>query len=162
MSNKLQNSNTQTPNPKIILASDHAGFQLKKVLLDYLRKKIDVTDFGTFNEESVDYPDYGFPAAEKVANGEFERGILICGSGLGMSIVANKVKGIRAALCTSIDIAKLSRQHNNANILVLPGRFMKEDLAQKIVKVWLTTEFEDGRHQRRLDKIQKFEEKRIK
>lgn len=157
ISNEIINSNV-----KIIIASDHAGFQLKKVLLDYLRKKIDVTDFGTFNEESVDYPDYGFPVAEKVANGDFKFGILICGSGLGMSIVANKVKGIRAALCTSIEIAKLSRQHNDANILVLPGRFMDEDLAKKIVEVWLSTNFEDGRHQRRLDKIQKFEEKRMK
>ncbi|MBC8527050.1 MAG: ribose 5-phosphate isomerase B [Candidatus Cloacimonetes bacterium] len=162
ISNKLEDSNAQTPNPKIILASDHAGFQLKKVLLDYLRKKIDVTDFGTFSEEVVDYPDYGFPVGEKVASGEFEHGILICGSGLGMSIVANKVKGIRAALCTSVEIAKLSRQHNDANILVLPGRFMDEDLAKNIVEVWISTDFEDGRHQRRLDKIQKFEEKRMK
>ncbi|MCK4339396.1 MAG: ribose 5-phosphate isomerase B [Candidatus Cloacimonetes bacterium] len=148
-------------NNKIIIASDHAGFKLKKFLLKELKNKYDVVDFGTFNEESVDYPDYGFPVAEKVASGEFERGILICGSGLGMSIVANKVKGIRAALCTSIDIALLSRTHNNANILVLPGRFMKEELAKEIVKVWLTTDFNDGRHQRRNDKIQEFENERL-
>ena len=148
-------------NNKIIIASDHVGFKLKKFLLKELNNKYDVVDFGTFNEESVDYPDYGFPVAEKVASGEFERGILICGSGLGMSIVANKVKGIRASLCTSIDIARLSRTHNNANILVLPGRFMKEELAKEIVKVWLTTDFNDGRHQRRNDKIQEFENERL-
>jgi len=142
---------------KIIIASDHAGFKLKKALYEFLQEKYKVTDLGTFNEESVDYPDYGFPAAQKVASGEYDRGILLCGSGIGMSIVANKVQGIRAALCTSVEIAILSRKHNNANILVLPGRFMAESQAKEITSTWLSTNFEAGRHQRRLEKIQKFE-----
>ncbi len=145
---------------RIIIASDHAGYKLKKSLIEFLDKKYSVKDFGTDSEESVDYPDFGFSTSEKVAQGEFDRGILICGTGIGMSIVANKVKGIRAALCNSVKIAKLSRQHNDANILVLPGRFMNKDLAQEIVKVWLTTEFEDGRHQRRIDKIEAYENKK--
>ena len=147
-------------NNKIIFASDHAGFELKQLLINFLNKNYYVEDFGTFSKYSVDYPDYGFPSANKVASGEFDCGILICGSGLGMSIVANKVKGIRAALCTSVEIAKLSRNHNNANILVLPGRFMEEDLAKKIIEVWLTTEFDDGRHLRRINKIKKYENER--
>ena len=153
MSNKVQN-----PKFKIIIASDHAGFELKSVLKDYLNQKYEIKDFGTFSEESVDYPDFGFAVAEKVMNKEFDFGILICGSGIGMSIVANKVKGVRAALCTSIEIAKLSRQHNNANILVLPGKFMTKNSAKNIVDIWLSADFDGGRHKRRLDKISKYEE----
>jgi ribose 5-phosphate isomerase B len=141
----------------IIIASDHAGFRLKQALYNFLHEKYKITDIGTFSEEPVDYPDYGFPAAQKVANGEYDRGILLCGSGIGMSIVANKVENIRAALCTSPEIAILSRKHNNANILVLPGRFMAESQAKEIAIAWLSTDFEAGRHQRRLEKIQKFE-----
>ncbi|MCD6102198.1 MAG: ribose 5-phosphate isomerase B [Candidatus Cloacimonetes bacterium] len=144
---------------RIIIASDHAGYKLKKSLIEFLDKKYSVKDFGTDSEESVDYPDFGFSASEKVAQGEFDRGILICGTGIGMSIVANKVKGIRAALCNSVEIAKLSRQHNDANILVLAGRFMNKDLAVEIVKTWLNTEFNGGRHKRRIDKIKYFEMK---
>ncbi len=144
---------------RIIIASDHAGYKLKKSLIEFLDKKYSVKDFGTDSEESVDYPDFGFSASEKVAQGEFDRGILICGTGIGMSIVANKVKGIRAALCNSVKIAKLSRQHNDANILVLPGKFMNKDLAVEIVKTWLNTEFNGGRHKRRIDKIKYFEMK---
>jgi len=144
---------------RIIIASDHAGYKLKKSLIEFLDKKYSVKDFGTDSEESVDYPDFGFSASEKVAQGEFDRGILICGTGIGMSIVANKVKGIRAALCNSVEIAKLSRQHNDANILVLAGRFMNKNLAVEIVKTWLNTEFNGGRHKRRIDKIKYFEMK---
>jgi len=145
---------------RIIIASDHAGYKLKKFLIEFLDKKYFVEDLGTDSEESVDYPDFGFSASEKVAQGEFGRGILICGTGIGMSIVANKVKGIRAALCNSVKIAKLSRQHNDANILVLPGRFMNKDLAIEIVNTWLNTEFNDGRHKRRIDKIEAYENKK--
>lgn len=145
---------------RIIIASDHAGYKLKKSLIEFLDKKYSVKDFGTDSEESVDYPDFGFSASEKVAQGEFDRGILICGTGIGMSIVANKVKGIRAALCNSVKIAKFSRQHNDANILVLPGRFMNKDLAIEIVKTWLNTGFNSGRHKRRIDKIEAYENKK--
>ncbi|MEA2103274.1 MAG: ribose 5-phosphate isomerase B [Candidatus Cloacimonadota bacterium] len=143
---------------KIIIASDHAGFELKGRLLDYLHDKYVVEDAGTYTKESCDYPDVGFPAAEKVAQGLFDAGILICGSGIGMSIVANKVKNIRGALCTSPEIAKLSRQHNNSNILILPGRFIDFTNAKKVVDVWLKTGFAEGRHHRRIKKIQKYEE----
>ncbi len=137
---------------KIALASDHAGFELKEAVKNFLTGH-DVTDFGTDNSDSMDYPDTGFPAAKAVASGECERGILICGSGIGMSIVANKVTGIRAALCQTVQFAVLSRKHNNANVLVLSGRFISRYLAKDIVEAWLTTDFEGGRHQKRLDKI---------
>ena len=141
---------------KIALASDHAGFELKEAIKDFLIE-YDVTDFGTHSTESMDYPDTGFIAAEAVAAGTFDRGILICGSGIGMSIVANKVKGIRAALCNSVELARLSRQHNNANILVLQGRLISPKMAEDILEVWLSTEFEGGRHKRRIDKIREYE-----
>jgi len=139
---------------KIAIASDHAGFCLKEELMKAM-PELDWKDFGAFNKDSVDYPDTGKPAAESVASGECEKGILICGSGIGMSIVANKVKGIRAALCWMPEIAQLSRQHNNANVLVLAGRFTPVAEAMEIVRVWLATEFEGGRHQRRIEKIDK-------
>jgi len=146
---------------KIIVASDHAGFKLKEELIAYLEsQKYDVVDGGTSSAESIDYPNIGFPAAEKVADGLVDFGIAICGSGIGMSIVTNKVKGVRAALCTSENIARLSRQHNNANMLILPGRFISFEEAKKIVDTWLTTKFDGGRHQRRIDKIKKYEERR--
>ncbi len=141
---------------KIALASDHAGFELKKAIKEYLTEH-DFIDFGSHSTESMDYPDTGFKAAEAVSNGECEKGILICGSGLGMSIVANKVRGIRAALCNSVELARLSRQHNDANILVLQGRFISKKQAGDIIKAWFTTEFDGGRHQRRIDKISKYE-----
>ena len=137
---------------KIALASDHAGFPLKEVIKKYL-KEHEVTDFGCFNEESMDYPDTGFPAAMAVRDGECERGILICGTGIGMSIVANKVKGIRASLCHCEEFAILTRKHNDSNMLTLPGRFLDENIAIKIVDAWLNTEFENGSHQKRIDKI---------
>ncbi len=144
---------------RIALASDHAGYKLKQELLSYL-SDFKVVDFGTDSSQSMDYPDIGFAAAEAVAKGECDRGIAICGSGIGMSIVTNKVKGVRAALCTSETIARLSRQHNDTNILILPGRFISFEEAKKIVDTWLNTKFDGGRHQRRLNKIKKYEERR--
>jgi len=142
---------------KIALASDHAGFELKEAIKEFLTEH-ELTDFGTHSTESMDYPDTGFKAAEAVSKGECERGILICGSGLGMSIVANKVRGIRAALCNSDELARLSRQHNDANILVLQGRFISNKQAEDIIKVWFSTEFDGGRHIQRIEKIKKYEE----
>jgi len=138
---------------KIALASDHAGFCLKEKIKAAL-PELDWQDFGAFSQDAVDYPETGRPAAEAVASGICEKGILICGSGIGMSIVANKVKGIRAALCWMPEIAELSRKHNNANVLVLAGRFTTIETALEIIKVWLDTPFEGGRHQRRIDKIE--------
>ncbi len=143
---------------KIALASDHAGYELKEAIKEYLTEH-EIIDFGTGSTEPMDYPDTGFKAAEAVAKGDCERGILICGSGLGMSIVANKVKGIRAALCHSVELARLSRQHNDANILILQGRFMSKYLAKDIIKIWLSTEFSEGRHINRINKIKKYERK---
>ena len=137
---------------KIAIASDHAGFELKEAVKNFLTN-YEVKDFGADSADSMDYPDTGFPAATAVASGEYDCGILICGSGIGMSIVANKVDGIRAALCQTVQFAELSRKHNNANILVLSGRFISRYLAKDIINAWLTTNFEGGRHQKRLDKI---------
>lgn len=144
---------------KIALASDHAGFELKEAVKEFLQEH-QITDFGASSCESMDYPDTGFAAAEAVAKGTCEKGILICGSGIGMSIVANKVKGIRAALCTSETIASLSRRHNDANVLVLAGRFTSKYLAKDIINTWFSTEFEGGRHQKRLNKISNFEKEK--
>lgn len=141
---------------KIALASDHAGYKLKEAIKEYLTEH-ELIDFGTHSTESIDYPDTGFKVAEAVAKGECEKGILICGSGLGMCIVANKVKGIRAALCNSVELARLSRQHNDANILVLQGRFISKKQAGDIIKIWFSTEFDGGRHRRRIDKISRYE-----
>nr|MDK2850318.1 ribose 5-phosphate isomerase [Candidatus Cloacimonadota bacterium] len=143
---------------KLAIASDHAGYVLKEAI----KKAFDehqFVDFGTYSENSMDYPDVGYPAAWAVSKGECEMGILICGSGIGMSITANKVPGIRAALCSMTDIARLSRMHNDANVLVLAGRFTAEAYAKEIVKVWLSTSFEGGRHQNRLKKIHQGETK---
>ncbi len=142
------------------IASDHAGFELKQKLIEYLSQKFSMKDFGCESCDSIDYPDYGFALAAAVAEGKYPCGILLCGSGVGMSIVANKVDGIRAALCHSTEFARLSRQHNNANILVLPARFVSFDLAKKIVDTYLATEFEGDRHQKRLDKITAYEKSR--
>lgn len=143
---------------KLAIASDHAGYPLKEAIIRAFPEH-DFMDFGAESEESMDYPDTGFPAAEAVAEGECELGILICGSGIGMSITANKVPGIRAALCSITDIARLSRMHNNANILVLAGRFTAAPYAVEIAKAWLETPFSGGRHQNRIDKIQQGERK---
>ena len=148
---------------RIIIGSDHAGFALKESVKGALSAEgFRVFDAGTHLNDSVDYPDYGVIAAERVSAGEFERGILICGSGVGMTIVANKFPGIRAALCLDEGTARLSRQHNDSNILVLAGRKTEAAAAERIIKTWLETPFEGGRHQKRLDKIRELEQKLCK
>ncbi len=139
---------------KICIGADHAGYGLKEKVKELLTgMQYEVTDFGTNNEASVDYPDYIHPLAEAVHEGTFERGIVICGSGNGASMTANKYAGIRAALCWDTEIARMARLHNDANILSLPARYIDEKLAFDIVKVFLVTGFEGGRHQVRVDKI---------
>ena len=142
---------------KIAIGSDHAGFKAKEIIKAFLeRKKIAVKDFGAYSEESVDYPDYAYPVADAVAKGEFDRGILICGSGVGMTIVANRVKGIRAVLAYDTYTARQSREHGDANILTLAGRKMTRAKADKIVAVWLKTKFSGKeRHLRRIRKIER-------
>ncbi len=140
------------------IASDHAGYKLKEELIRAFPEH-EFLDFGADSESSMDYPDSGFPAAQAVAEGECEFGILICGSGIGMSITANKVPGIRAALCSITDVARLSRMHNNANVLVLAGRFTATAYAIEIVKAWLETPFDGGRHLNRINKIHQGERK---
>ena len=136
------------------LASDHAGFPLKEHIKTYLDEHgLAYKDFGTHSTESCDYPDYAHPRARAVQNGEVSRGIAVCGSGEGISITLNKHRGIRAALCWTPEIAGLSRRHNDANILALPGRFITPEEADAIVDVFLTSTFEGGRHQRRVEKI---------
>jgi ribose 5-phosphate isomerase B len=145
---------------KIAIGSDHAGFGLKEDVLGLLKgHNIDIVDCGTNSVESVDYPDFGARVSELVSSGEVDRGILICGTGLGMSMVANKYPKVRAALCNDLFSAKMSRMHNDANILVLGGRVIGKDLAAEIVKVWLNTPFEGERHLKRLQKIKNIEEK---
>lgn len=143
---------------KIGLGCDHRGYELKEYIKNYLiGKNYEIVDFGTYTNDSVDYPDYAIPIAERVAKGELKSGILICYSGIGMSIVANKVKGVYAALVHDTEEAILSRKHNNSNILVLSGK-TKPETAKEIVEIWLNTEFEAGRHERRLSKIKAYEE----
>ena len=139
---------------KIAVASDHGGFALKEKVKEHLIKRgFEVEDLGTHSEESVDYPAYGKACGEAVASGKADLGVVVCGTGIGISIAANKVKGIRCGLCTSVEMAHLTKQHNNANILALGGRTTEPELALKIVDEWLDTEFEGGRHQRRVDMI---------
>lgn len=143
---------------KIGIASDHGGLELKDYIVEFFEKEgIDYIDYGTNSNDSVDYPDYGRKLSESVVDGEVDRGIAICGTGIGISIACNKVKGIRAALCADCYSARMSREHNNANILALGGRVTGKDLAIDIVKTWLQGEFEGGRHQRRLEKISDIE-----
>lgn len=142
----------------IAIASDHGGFELKEDLKWYLGGiGINYTDLGTTNGDSVDYTEFGMELARRVSNGEFERGILTCGTGIGMSIVANKFPGIRAALAWNTFTARMAKEHNDANILVIGGRTTEKGLAREIVKAWLDARFEGGRHQRRLDKIRDIE-----
>jgi ribose 5-phosphate isomerase B len=139
---------------KIAIGNDHAGYEMKEVVLEWLEGKgYEIKNFGTDSPESVDYPDFVHPVADAVEKGEFDFGVLVCGSGQGVSFTANKHQGIRAALCWSAEISKLSRQHNNANILCLPGRFLNEAEGIEILKNFLETEFEGGRHQNRIDKV---------
>jgi ribose 5-phosphate isomerase B len=138
----------------IAIGGDHAGFEYKNEIINELKKKgLEVIDFGPFTSDSVDYPDFAHPVAESVEKKESEFGILICGSGNGVAMTANKHKGIRAALCWGPELAKLSRQHNNANILCLPSRFISIEEAKLCVDAFLTTAFEGGRHNNRVDKI---------
>ena len=144
----------------IIIGSDHGGFALKTALTSYLnRRGYEVADAGTNGDASVDYPDFGQKVAETVIAGEAELGILICGTGIGMSITANKIPGIRAALVTDVFMARMAKEHNNANILVLGGRVLDEQKACDLVGAWLDATFEGGRHQGRLDKITVLEQK---
>ena len=139
---------------KIGIASDHAGYEMKEFLVGYLSAMgYDVHDFGPGSPESVDYADYAHPLAEAVEKGEFECGIALCGSGEGMTMTLNKHQEIRAALCWTPELAALARQHNNANVLVMPARFIAPEVALNIVDTFLETAFEGGRHQRRIEKI---------
>jgi len=143
---------------RIVMGSDHAGYRLKEKIKAYLiGKGIDVIDVGTYSEESCDYPDYAIKAVKRYFNSKADFGILICGSGIGMSIVANKFRGIRAAVVYSEELAILSRKHNHANFLCLGARFLDDNHAIKIVDTWLNTEEEHGRHERRVNKIRKLE-----
>jgi len=140
---------------KIALAADHGGFALKEKVKKHLQQKgITVLDLGCHSEESVDYPMYGRACGEAVTSGGADRGIVICGTGIGISIAANKVRGVRCALCTNLFMAEMCRKHNDANLLALGGRVLDESAAMDIVDIWLTTEFEGGRHQRRIDLIE--------
>ncbi|GGG45171.1 ribose 5-phosphate isomerase B [Epilithonimonas arachidiradicis] len=138
---------------KIAIAADHAGFEYKELIKKYLEGKVEIKDYGTYSADSVDYPDYVHPAASSIENGENELGILICGSGNGVQITANKHQKIRCALCWMPEIASLARQHNDANMISIPARFISKELAFEIVDKFLTTDFEGGRHQNRVDKI---------
>jgi len=143
----------------IAIGADHGGVELKDFLVGYLRNQgAEVRDCGTQGRDSVDYPDYGREVSQHVSSGAAERGVLICTSGIGMSIVANKFPGVRAALALDVDAARSSREHNDANILVLSGAKTEANLAQRIVEAWLATPFAGGRHQRRVDKIAQVEQ----
>lgn len=144
---------------KVALASDHAGYNLKEEIKKYLeQQKIEYVDYGTNSSESVDYPDFAYPACLSVKHHETDYGILVCYTGIGMSMTANKVKGIRAALVSNIDAGKLTRMHNNANVLCLSQKDLEVNLAKEIVKVFLNTPFEGGRHLRRVNKIMEIEQ----
>jgi ribose 5-phosphate isomerase B len=139
---------------KIAIGGDHAGFEYKNKIVKKLESQGYVLkDFGPFSEASVDYPDYVHPLSNAIEKGEFDLGIMICGSGNGVAITANKHQGIRAALCWNEELAALARQHNNANVLALPARFISYELAEKLAEIFLTTDFEGGRHQNRVNKI---------
>ena len=137
---------------KLAIGADHAGFEYKEILKDFL-KEYEVTDFGTHSLDSVDYPDFAHPVASAVEKGEADFGILVCGSAQGVAITANKHQGIRAAVAWLTDIAQLSRQHNNANVICIPARFVSADLAKEMVTTFLATPFEGGRHANRVNKI---------
>ncbi len=139
---------------KIALGGDHAGFEYKDKLIKHLQEEgHEIKDFGPFSDSSVDYPDYVHPLCSAIEDGEYELGVVICGSGNGVAITANKHQGIRAALCWNDELAALARQHNNANVLALPARFIAYELAEKLADTFLTTDFEGGRHQNRVSKI---------
>ncbi|MBP5327178.1 MAG: ribose 5-phosphate isomerase B [Bacteroidales bacterium] len=140
----------------IPIASDHAGYELKKIVIDYLKSKnYDVEDMGTYSSDSVDYPDFAHKVGSVINNGTYKRGIVICGSGNGVQMTVNKYPNVRCALCWNEEIAKLGRQHNDANIISMPARFVSTELALSMVDIFLNTEFEGGRHLRRVEKINK-------
>ena len=146
---------------KIAIGSDHRGYSLKERIKALLAGDgHEIVDVGTDSEDSADYPDFAIPVAEKTAGGEVDRGILICGSGIGVSIVANKVDGARAALVWTVDQALMTRKHNDSNVLALSEEIMDDERLDELVRVWIDTEFEGGRHQRRLDKITDYENNR--
>lgn len=143
---------------RVAVASDHGGWQLKQQVVEYLREAgVPCTDLGTYSEEAVDYPDFAVLVAEGVRRGDYDRGILCCGTGIGVCIAANKVPGVRAALCHDTYSARMSREHNDANVLTMGQRVIGPGLAREIVRVWLATEFAGGRHARRVDKIRDIE-----
>lgn len=143
---------------RVAIASDHGGIKIREEIKSLLKElNIEFEDFGCECETSVDYPDYAQPVAKKVAEGEFDRGILVCGTGIGMSIAANKVKGIRCALVHDMFSAKATREHNDSNVLAMGERVIGPGLAREIAKIWLTTEFEGGRHENRVNKIHQLE-----
>lgn len=143
----------------IVIGSDHGGLDLKEEIKKLLEARgISCEDLGTGNSDSVDYPDFGQAVASRVSTGAAEKGILVCGTGIGMSIVANKYPNVRAALATDVFMATMAKEHNNANILVLGGRVIEHDKAREMVAAWLDTEFAGGRHQNRLDKISVLEQ----
>jgi ribose 5-phosphate isomerase B len=141
-------------NATVALGADHAGFELKESLKAWLIDRgCEVTDLGTHSTESVDYPDYAAAVARAVADGKAQRGVLVCGTGIGMAVAANKAAGVRAALCGDLYTARMSREHNDANVLCLGGRLTGREMAADILRMWLETEFAGGRHARRLEKI---------
>ncbi len=143
----------------LAIGSDHGGFELKEHIIKYLKDKgIECKDFGCYDENSVDYPDIAKKVCDAINNKECENGILVCGTGIGISIAANKIKGIRAAHCHDVYSAEMTKRHNNANVICMGGRVVGRELAFKIVDAWLGAEFEGGRHQTRIDKIHKLEE----
>jgi ribose 5-phosphate isomerase B len=145
---------------KIAIASDHAGFEMKEKVKDFLKEiGHEFKDFGTKNKEPVDYPDFAFKVASAISKNECERGILLCETGLGMSIAANKISGIRAVSCYDVNTARLSREHNDANVLTLGARIIEFEKAKEIINVWLNTEFLGERHARRVEKIKEIENK---
>ncbi len=143
---------------KVVIGADHAGYELKEKVKKYLEiKGLEVEDVGTFSKDSVDYPDFAFKVASQVSEKKVDFGVLVCKSGIGMSIAANKFKNVRAAVCFTPEMAKLARSHNDANVLSLSQEFTKAEDVYKIIDTWLATNFEGGRHQRRVEKIKKLE-----
>jgi len=148
---------------KLAIASDHGGFHLKKAVLRLLdSRKIEYVDLGVASEDSVDYPDYAAQVAQRVASGQADGGILVCGTGIGMAITANKFKGIRAAVVTDPYTAQMSKEHNDSNVIALGGRVLDEPKAEATVQAWLDAKFQAGRHERRLEKIGEIENKNFK
>lgn len=141
-------------NKSLIIGSDHAGFEAKQLLIQYLQAKgYSIKDVGTYNDQSIDYPDFAHPVASAVSKGEYEQGVLLCGSGNGVCMSANKHENVRAALCWTEEIAQLARQHNDANILCIPARFVNTEEVEKMARAFLNTAFEGGRHEARKNKI---------